>query len=540
MSAVNYQLSNEQAEWKQIWLLAQREIRDSLRDWRIVIPIFSLVLVFPILGNIVAERGIGFIGQYGATLITERLLPFIILVVGFFPSTFSLIIGLETFAGEKERRSLEPLLATPLSDGQLYLGKLLASTFLPVLASYVGMTAHVLLTGLRLHWWPPVPIMIIALVLSTTEALVMVTAAVIVSSQSTSVRAANLLSSFIILPMAFLVQWEASLLLFGNYTTLWLLALFMLVVDGLLVRLGTRVFNREHLLGRELDAIDVQKTWRDFRAAVWPKKGGGWLLFLVQWELGLLLWRNAGREALAVLAGLSLLEGFWVLWRRRGDWTALNPLPVLRAAYRALGDHLRDIRLEIAFTLLVMLGGGIGVGWWALQHFPLPQEVMSLAPYQDYVSLSEAVTESGLLESFTGWAIWANNVRSLLAAAFLGAFSMGILAQLMLLAPVAIIVYLVPQVGLLNLNPWAFFAVTVLPHGVLELPLAIIATAQALRIGAILLREPARGGGLSGMVVETGRFVRLMVLLVVPLLLVAAYIEALITPVLVIRYLFGG
>ncbi len=539
MSALTRQFALKRLEWQPVWLLAQREIRDGLRDWRIVIPIFSLVLIFPILGNIVAERGIGFIGQYGANLITERLLPFIILVVGFFPSTFSLIIGLETFAGEKERRSLEPLLATPLSDGQLYLGKLLASTFLPVLASYVGMMAHVLLTGLRLHWWPPVPIMMIAIVLSTTEALVMVTAAVIVSSQSTSVRAANLLSSFIILPMAFLVQWEASLLLFGNYDTLWLLALFMVILDVLLIRLGTRVFNREHLLGRELDAIDVQKTWEDFRAAVWPEKGGAWLLFLLQWELGLLLWRNPGWEALAVLMGLSLLEGLWVLWRRR-DWTALNPLPVLRSAYRGLGDHLRDIRLEIVFTFVVMLVGSVGVGWWALRRFPLPPEVMSLAPYQDYGSLSEAVTASGLLENFTGWAIWANNVRSLLAAAFLGAFSMGIIAQLMLLAPVAIIAYLVPQVSLLNLDPWAFFVVTVLPHGVLELPMATIATAQALRMGAILLREPALGGGLRGMVVETGRFVRLMVLFVIPLLLVAAYIEALLTPMLVIRYLFGN
>ncbi len=539
MSALTQQVQDWRATMAQVWVLAQREIRDGLRDWRIVIPIFSLVLVFPILGNIVAERGISFIGQYGATLITERLLPFIILVVGFFPSTFSLIIGLETFAGEKERRSLEPLLATPLSDVQLYLGKLLASTFLPVLASYVGMTAHILLTGLRLNWWPPLQIMLIALVLSTTEALVMVTAAVIVSSQSTSVRAANLLASFIILPMAFLVQWEASLLLFGNYTTLWLLALFMIVLDVLLVRLGTRVFNREHLLGRELDSIDLQKTWDAFRAAVWPRQGPGWLLFLLQWELGLLLWRNAGWEALLVLLGLSGLEGMVLLWRRKKHGT-LNLLPVLREAYRGLGEHLRDIRLEIAFTLLVMLVGGGLVGLWGLQRFPLPPEVMSLAPYQDYASLSDAVTQSGLLEAFSGWAIWFNNVRSLMAAAFLGAFSMGIIAQLMLMAPIAIIVYLVPQVGLLNLNPWSFFAVTVLPHGVLELPLAVLATAQALRLGAILLREPARGGGLSGMVVEAGRFVRLMVLLVIPLLLVAAYIEALITPVLVIRYLFGG
>lgn len=523
-------------DWLQTWTLARREIRDSMRDWRIMIPIFALVLVFPILGNVVAERGISFIGQFGATLITERLLPFIILVVGFFPSTFSLVIGLETFAGEKERRSLEPLLATPLSDAQLYLGKLIASTFLPVIASYVGMTAHVLLTGFRLGWWPPAQILVVAVVLSTTEALVMVTAAVIVSSQSTSVRAANLLSSFIILPMAFLVQWEASLLLFGNYATLWMLALFMVVLDVLLIRLGMRVFNREHLLGRELDSIDLERTWQNFRGAVWPREGAGWLLFLLQWELGLLFAWRAGWRAVAVLAALSLVEGLIVLWKRR--WR--NPWPVLRQAYRDVGAHVREVRAEIGITVAVMLLGGLTVGGWALQRFPLPPEVLSLSPYEDLASLSEAVAQSGLLEVFSGPAIWANNVRSLFAAAFMGAFSLGIIAQLMLLAPIAIIVYIVPQVGLLGLEPWSFFAVTVLPHGVLELPLAVLATAQALRIGAILLREPARGGGLGGMVVEMGRFVRLMALVVIPLLFVAAYIEALLTPLLVMRYLFGG
>lgn len=49
------------------------------------------------------------------------------MVVGFFPASFSLVIALETFVGEKERKSLEPLLAAPLTNTQLYLGKMLAA-----------------------------------------------------------------------------------------------------------------------------------------------------------------------------------------------------------------------------------------------------------------------------------------------------------------------------------------------------------------------------------------------------------------------------
>ena len=85
------------------------------------------------------------------------VIPFSLMVVGFFPISFSLVIGLEAFVGEKERGSLEPLLATPIGDLELYLGKLLASTALPLVASYSGIALFVLgakwLRGLDVPQW---------------------------------------------------------------------------------------------------------------------------------------------------------------------------------------------------------------------------------------------------------------------------------------------------------------------------------------------------------------------------------------------------
>src|SRR5262245_51133657 len=92
-------------------IVTRREVRDSFRDWRIIIPIIVLTLVFPGLANFTASRLVNFTERFGADLISERLVPFLLLVVGFFPMSFSLVIALETFAGEKERKSLEPLLA---------------------------------------------------------------------------------------------------------------------------------------------------------------------------------------------------------------------------------------------------------------------------------------------------------------------------------------------------------------------------------------------------------------------------------------------
>jgi hypothetical protein len=85
----------------------------------------------------------------------------------------------------------------------------------------------------------------------------MVSAAVVVSSQVTSVRAANLLASFIIIPMAFLIQAEAFIMFWALYDVLWLILGGLLVVMILLIRMGIHIFNREELVGGEIDDLNL-------------------------------------------------------------------------------------------------------------------------------------------------------------------------------------------------------------------------------------------------------------------------------------------
>jgi uncharacterized membrane protein SpoIIM required for sporulation/ABC-type transport system involved in multi-copper enzyme maturation permease subunit len=466
-------------------VITRREIRDTLRDWRLILPIVILVVGFPILANFTASRGLGFVRRYGADLIMERLYPFLMLVVGFFPTTFSLVIALETFVGEKERRSLEPLLATPLTDAQLYFGKLFAAVTPPVVASWLGMLSYVVLLGTSLNWWPSLSLMVLAFGLSTVEAIVMVSSAVIVSSQSTSVRAANLVASFIIIPMALLLQVEAWLLLFANYFALWMIALALLVVDVLLVRLGIRIFNREHLLGRVIDQVNLKKAARTFWQALWPSDGLGALYT------------------------------------------------------REIPKVVRGARSEVIVTLIVMIIGGFAIGGWAANALPLPAEAFTLSELTDPSagSISEMVQETGLLPSFSTGAVFWNNVRSLIVAGVLAMLSLGILALMLLLAPMVIVAYLSFQVGKLGVNPLLFVLIGIFPHGLLELPAAILATAQAMRMGDILLAPPSQGGGISGVVREVGHFLKLFIAIVLPLLLIAAWIEVNITPRLFVAFL---
>ena len=244
-------LGQKQRTWfNEASVLLRRELVDTLRDWRIILPIFSLTLFFPFLMNITASMAADWVVRYGgAPIIGERIIPFLLMVVGFFPLSFSLVIALEVFVGEKERKSLEPLLASPLSDGQLYFGKALASMIPPLVASYLGIVVY--LVGLRVFrgWQPSFELLVLAVLLTTVKALVMVSGAVVISSQTTSVRAANLLASFIIIPMALLLQGESLIMFWARYDVLWWIVAALIVVNVLLIRMGLQLFDRLGLLG---------------------------------------------------------------------------------------------------------------------------------------------------------------------------------------------------------------------------------------------------------------------------------------------------
>ena len=248
-----------------VFVIARREVRDQFRDWRIIFPIIGLTILFPFLMNFTASQMLGFVNQYGAAIIAERLIPFLLMIVGFFPISVSLVIALESFVGEKERGSIEPLLNTPLQDWQLYMGKLLSSTVPPLFSSYLGMTVY--LAGLVISKIP-VPdgqLLFLVICMTTIQAFLMVSGAVVVSCQATSVRSANLLSSFIILPVAFLIQGESMVMFWGNYATLWWVVFGLAVFSALLIRVGLAHFQREELLGREIDVLNFKWGWRVFK-----------------------------------------------------------------------------------------------------------------------------------------------------------------------------------------------------------------------------------------------------------------------------------
>ncbi len=232
--------------------IMRREVRDTLSDWRIVLPIALLTFILPQL-LVGASRVV--VNYVDDAELAGRLTPFAALLVGFVPASFSLITALESFVGERERNSLEALLSMPIDDRDLYISKLYSSLVIPLISSFSAM----LVFTFMLYVFTPdlyfaaitLPRLLLLFALVGLMALTMVAGAVVISSHISSIRAANLMSSMVLLPMAGVVQLEAVLIINQRWESLWLVGAGLAVLSGLLVRAGLATFNREEILSRE-------------------------------------------------------------------------------------------------------------------------------------------------------------------------------------------------------------------------------------------------------------------------------------------------
>ena len=479
-------------------VITRRELRDSLRDWRIITPILVLTLIFPFLMDFTSRWATNWVSQFTDPILVERINPFLLMIVGFFPISFSLIIALESFVGEKERNSIEPILSMPVSDFELYLGKMLSSLTLPLLASYLGISVFLLsriLTSPR--WIPPFDLALLMFLLTTVEALVMVSGAVVISSQTTSVRAANLLASFIIIPMALLIQVESVIMFYAQYSALWWIVIALLVVNVILVRMGIRIFNREEILSKELDELNLKSIWRDFKG-----------YFLRPPELAT---KRADQDS----ARFNLFRFY------RHD------IPLL----------LKGQILPFAIILIVTVAASI-LGTQFARQYPIPAESFPLN--QISAATFENVQKIQLLPTISTSFIFSNNLRVVILAALVSIFSFGALTLILTLINAGLVSFLITQVVVLGYNPWLFVTAFILPHGILEIPAILIAMSFALRIGAAIVSPPEGLDIGQGFLLTCANFIKILIFLVVPLLLIAAFIEANVTPQVVMAVYASG
>ncbi len=464
-----------------IWMVARREFIDQFRDWRIIVPMLLLVTLFPFIADDTTRQAVSFMNRFGGDLLLDNLVPFVVLVIGFFPLSFTLVVALESFVGEKERGTIEPLLSSPLEDRHLYLGKLLVGIVTPLVFSYASIAIYLILVSRRAVQFPSGYMLALILLLTFAHAVLMVSSAIVISVQATTIRAANLLASFVVVPVAFLLQGETVLIFWGNEDVLWFAIVGVTLLAGLLVRLGLSHFRREYLLGREIDTINIKWVWRTFRERFTGKAKS-----ISEWyrqELPVTL--RQLRQPLMVVIGLALVAGIVSYM-----WVVAN----VPAYLDLTTERKNEIRMLVADNLgnLDTLG----------ERLPAP-------------------------------VLFLHNARTTVVFLLLGLVSFGTLGLALFIGNIALVGAVLGAAHLVDYSPLLAFTAGILPHGIFELTAVFLATAAMLKTGAQLV-TPQADKSLGEMVlVSLADWFRIFVGLVLPLLAIAALIEIYVTPLLI-------
>jgi uncharacterized membrane protein SpoIIM required for sporulation/ABC-type transport system involved in multi-copper enzyme maturation permease subunit len=464
-----------------IWMVARREFLDQFRDWRIVVPMLLLVSLFPFIADDTTRQAVNFMNRFGGNLILDHLVPFVVLVIGFFPLSFTLVVALESFVGEKERGTIEPLLSSPLEDSHMYLGKLLVGITTPLVFSYGSIAIYLALISRRPIEFPSFYMLALILLLTFAHAVLMVSSAIVISVQATTIRAANLLASFVVVPVAFLLQGETVLIFWGNEDVLWYAIAAVTLLAGLLVRLGLAHFRREYLLGREIDSLNFKLMWRKFKG------------------------RFIG-EAHSVL-----------------EWYAIE-----------IPKVFREIKQPLMIVTGLAMVAGIVSYMWVVSNVPVYVNLTPALKDEIRALVSDNLTNLDTLGvQLPVHLLFLHNARTTLVFLVLGLVSFGTLGLTLFLGNIGLIGGVLGAANLVGFSPLLTFAAGILPHGIFELSGIFLATAAMLKVGAQLVTpQPEKSLGETFLLALADWF-RVFVGLVLPLLAVAAVIEIYITPALI-------
>jgi ABC-2 type transport system permease protein len=171
------------------------------------------------------------------------------------PVTGAMSIAAYAVIGEKQARTLEPLLATPLTTFELLAAKVLGA-FIPgvalataCFAIYVGGAAELAATGVYRTLFEPRGLLIVFL-LGPLASLAALQLAVCVSSRVNDARSAQQIGALVILPISMLLVAEFTNNLQLTGTVILRISSYLVVLNVMLMAVAIRLFDRESILTR--------------------------------------------------------------------------------------------------------------------------------------------------------------------------------------------------------------------------------------------------------------------------------------------------
>jgi ABC-2 type transport system permease protein len=233
-----------------VWLVLHKEFKEIFQQRSLIIGmcVFPLIIVLISGYTLYAAHAAG--DQQGQISIGNLFRLYVLVDPLFIPS----MIAAYGIVGEKNNRTLEPLLATPLETWKLLLAKSLSASIPAMVATWltggifvaelaVFASAAVFAQVITLGW------LILLVVTTPVLTLIPVALAVITSSRLNDPRAASQISSVILIILLFVFGITGYSLIIGPTQALFITAVLALL-GVILLRAAIAVFQRETILTR--------------------------------------------------------------------------------------------------------------------------------------------------------------------------------------------------------------------------------------------------------------------------------------------------
>lgn len=269
--------------WQAIIAVARKDIATIVRNKGVRVPLIAaptvILVVLPIIlvggGDLIAQSTAAPIDTGGATNITERFTPqfaesvtgitgpgrwaafileiFLAPLYLLVPLMVATVIAADSFAGERDRGTLEALLHTPTSDRELLTAKFLAAWLPAVLVSLGGFVVYSVVANvvgwptIGRIWFPTPTWLVLAMFVTPGIAALGLGVMVIVSSRVQSLQAAHQFGSLVVLPVIVLLIAQISGALLFNLTAVFIMGLLVWIAAALFLRLAAGHFRREIL-----------------------------------------------------------------------------------------------------------------------------------------------------------------------------------------------------------------------------------------------------------------------------------------------------
>jgi ABC-2 type transport system permease protein len=179
------------------------------------------------------------------------MLPMFLLI----PLLAASTVAADSFAGEKERKTMEALLYTPTTDRELFVAKMLSAWLAAIAMAFVGFVLYSVTANIaawsQMHriFFPNAMWLVLIIWVVPAVAGLGISVMVLASSRAQGFQDAYQIGGIVVLPVVGLFYAQVAGVMYFNLIVVALMGLGIWLLDGFLIWLGSRSFSRGRLMG---------------------------------------------------------------------------------------------------------------------------------------------------------------------------------------------------------------------------------------------------------------------------------------------------